>query len=101
MGRVFFGVGLGVSVFTIVYQKIRKYMDNIFTKYIKILAILYLVAFLIWYFILMAFIRVLPFEPFFKEIFGGFMAGIFLLLTGIMVQHLFERKKKQMTITKE
>ena len=95
MGRVFFGVGLGVSVFTIVYQKIRKYMDNMFPKYIKILAILYLVAFLIWYFILMAFIRVLPFEPFFKEIFGGFMAGIFLLLTGIMYNiYLKGRKNK-------
>lgn len=95
IGRLFFGMGLAGSIFAILYPKIKKYVNNIFKTHIKILTALYLIALSLWYFVLLDSIKVLNFEPFFKEIVGGFVGGIFLLIFGFLTHYFFESFRRK------
>lgn len=90
IGRLFFGMALAGSVFVILYPRIKKHLVYRFKTHKKLLAALYSITLFMWGIIWINFMKLLNFEPLYKEILTGFLAGIILLPLGLLIDYLFD-----------
>lgn len=86
LGRFFFGMGLTLFIFNMFYHRIKKYITNKFETHRNILAVLYLLASFMWYFILNKYVNLLNFEAPYKEIIKGLLAGSFIIISLVLLK---------------
>ncbi|MFA4955651.1 MAG: hypothetical protein WC556_01595 [Candidatus Methanoperedens sp.] len=94
IGRSMFGMAVAICIFAILYPRFKKHLENKFETHKKLLALLYLVVSVMWYYVIVEYIKLLNFEPSYKEILIG-LASIIILPSVILIDYLFKNKKIQ------